>query len=210
MQELKAKFMTRTTLRKLLSVCVIITVIGTFEFFFGKNGKFELHPTLRILLVLTIVVLFNISSFALRKVFSSRRMIRRGNYVEGAQVARQFVAELKAQPWKRLLCKFAIEVYTSEPEVLGHMCIASAYRHEGNLDAAFSAYLQATQIDPLCPTAFLGLALVSGALGNQSQAEFYVARSRDLGYTGSISDKLFMLGGDLTGKIALSAPVANS
>lgn len=201
--------MTRTTLRKLLSIGVIISVIGIYKFFFAKNGIFELPPAQRILFVLAIVILMNVSSFMLRKVFLSRRLIRRGNPAEGAQVARQFISELRANPWKRLLCKFSIEVYTSEPEVLGYMCIASAYRHEGNLEAALATYQQALQIDPLCPTAYVGLALVSSALGNQGQAEVHMARGRELGFTGSFSDRVFLFGGDLTGKIALSVPAAN-
>lgn len=202
--------MTRTTLRKLLSICIVISIIGAYRFFFAKNGIFELPPVQRILFCLSAVIFLNISSFALRKIFVARRLIRRGRYEEGRQAARHFLNELTTKPWKRLLCKFAIEVYTSEPEVLGYMCIASAYRHEGILHDAFATYLQASEIDPLCPTAYVGLALVSSALGNEMQAERYMARSRELGLTGSIWDRLFLYGGDLTAKFALSVPVANS
>jgi len=169
-----------------------------------------LPPAQRILLVLAIVILLNISSFALRKVFVARRLIRRGNYEAGAQAARQFINDIETSPWKRLLCKFAIEVYTNKPEVLGDMCIASAYRHEGNLDAAFATYKQAIQIDPLCPTAYWGLAIVSNALGNRLQAEDYMAHCRKLGLTGSLSDRICLFGGDLTGKFVLSASASNS
>lgn len=198
--------MTRTTLRKLLSICIVISVIGAYRFFFAKNGIFKLPPAQRVLLVLAIVILLNVSSFALRKVFLARRLIKRGNYAEGAQTARQFISELTTSPFKRLLCKFGIEVYTSEPEVLGYMCIASAYRHEGNLEAAFATYQQAIQIDPLCPTAYFGLAVVANTMGNHRLTEDYMAKSRELGFTGSIGDRIFLFGGDLTGKIALSVP----
>jgi hypothetical protein len=199
--------MNRTMRRKIMSVLILALIIGSYKFLFDVGGRFALPLAFRIIFIVTLVILLNISTFALRKVFVARRLLRQGRNEEAATIARQFITEIETRPWKRLACQFAIEVCTNKPEVLGYMCLAQATRQAGDLPTALATYQRAVEIDPLCPTAHLGLAVTSGLLGDEINAKSYLDRARELGFSWSLSDRLFIRGGDLTANLALSVPV---
>ncbi len=172
----------------------------------GRDGRPVPDPY-QLVLLWAVVVLINIPTFALQKVFLARRLARRGRNEEAAALAREFIHEIETSPWKRFICRFAIEVSTNKPEVVGYLCLARAPRQADDAQAALSICQRAADIDPLCPTVQIGMAIAAAMLGDEVMARAYLQRARELGFSGSLSDRLFLAAGDATAELALLVPM---
>lgn len=67
---------------------------------------------------------------------------------------------------RKLFKAQAFEVYSNQPLASAYICLGSAQRALGSWNAAAESYGRAIEIDPLCPTAYLGMAALAAELGN--------------------------------------------
>ncbi len=193
--------MTRTTQRKILQIVFLVAVIGADRMLFAKGGAFQVAPLWRIAMVLSLPLFLALPHLAMRKVYKSHKLNRRGQFEAAKVLAREGIEDLLAHPWKIRLEKLTLDAYSSEPVATAYICLGVAQRGLGELDDAAASFSTAVSLDPLCPTAHVGLAGVAFDLGDEVKAERMLQRAADLGYSGSLSDRLFTMGGEMTARL---------
>lgn len=193
--------MTRTSKRKLLQIVVVAATVILYQFFFGRSGVYALSPSFRIASICLIGVLLWLPAFSMRKVFKAKHLNRRGEFQSARILALQAIDELKAQPWRVRVFKLTLEAYSDQPLATAYLCLARAERGLSDWNAAAAAYSRAIELDPFCPTAYVGKAALASELGDIVQAERMLQRAAELGYYRSISDIVFMKGGEVVAKV---------
>lgn len=195
--------MTRTTRRKLLNVVVIVLLFGSYKLLFDEGGWLDLPMPYPLVVLWTMVVLVNIPVFNLRQVFRARRLLNQNRNDEAAALSREFINEVETRPWKRFLCLCSLPVMTDRPELIGYMCLARALRQSGDLAGAQAICERAAQIDPLAPMPHIGMAGIAATLGDIELAAVHARRARELGFSGSWSDRVMLAGEKLNAELVM-------
>jgi len=149
------------------------------------------HPKGGAVLVLILVLLIpgRVQGLLFRDLFRGRRALDRGEPKLALSHLKEFLATVRAQPWRKPLLWLSWSFYTPSVEAMALNNIGTAQFALGDNGAAEVAWRDALDLDPQYPIPYANLALIAATRNDSSAASQHLEAARRLGYSGAGFDR---------------------
>ena len=195
--------MTRTSLLKLANLLAAIQIILSntiAEEIIGHSMTLKQRCIKNLALLFLLVFIL----WSGRALYATIRAFNKGDYSRTIVLGDAFLTDMKAHPWKRWLFVFRLPVYTTNPKTAALCITGQACTLLGDPQSGMERLFLAARLDPSCPTVHVALGIAYAAMGDAGMVARSFERARELGYTGSVVDRIFG-GGELFTAVAATA-----
>ncbi|MEM7738962.1 MAG: hypothetical protein AAF267_24635 [Deinococcota bacterium] len=183
--------MTRVTRSKLLYLSVLIACVGIGIYLGIRLNSLPLLAGLVVLLLL----LGRVQAYFWRNFYKGRRALGLQRFVDAQRYFEAFLVELDRRAWLEHLSVITWQIYTPNVRAmtLNNLGVAHLYFAEVDLveiDLAEQAFRKAISLDADYPKPYYNLALLYAARNKQTEADDYLDKAVQLGFSGSLDDAL--------------------
>lgn len=142
--------------------------------------------------VVAVVVLLipgRVQGLLLRPLFRGRRALAGGDAGSALRQFEDFLARLERQPWRGWALWLGWSAYTPNAKAMTLNNLGAAHAALGETASAAQRWQDALALDPLYPVPCANLAALAAAAGDAQRAARWLARARELGYSGCALDQ---------------------
>jgi len=178
----------RTLCLKIINTIALLGILGSqfiLEFIFDR----DLMPYERILHGIFFLAIGTFLIFACRELHTGIKRMRSGKFEEAISIAQKFADDLNLRPWRRLLFRLTLPIYTVNADAAALCIIGQAFTLKGDPTNGRKYLYKALELDPKSPVIYAALAQASFALGDKKNAEIGLQKARNLGFSSSLVDR---------------------
>jgi tetratricopeptide (TPR) repeat protein len=178
--------MPRVTRSKLLYLSVLIACVGTGIYLGIRLNSLPLLAGLVVLLLLP----GRVQAYFWRNFYKGRRALGLQRFTDAQKYFEAFLVELARQAWLERLSVITWQIYTPNVRAMTLNNLGVAHLYLAEVDLAEQVFHEAIKLDVDYPKPYYNLALLCAAKGQQTEADNYLTKAVQLGFSGGLDDVL--------------------